>query len=195
MMHMSDSIRPRELAEILQRGEAVNLIDVRTPAEFQEIHVQGARNIPLHQLDPALIRPGSAGEPVYVICQQGGRGRQACEQLARARVARVVNVEGGTEAWVAAGLPAVRGRRTMSLERQVRVAAGSLVLIGVLLAWVVHPLFVVLSALIGAGLVFSGVTDTCGMGFVLSRAPWNLAATSPDCCASRSEPAEAEARD
>jgi hypothetical protein len=88
-------------------------------------------------------------------------------------LATVQNVEGGTEACVALGLPVVRGRQAISLERQVRITAGSLVLIGAILAWLVHPAFIALSGLIGAGLVFSGVTDTCGMGLLLARMPWN----------------------
>ena len=72
-----------------------------------------------------------------------------------------------------AGLPVVRGKKAISLERQVRIAAGSLVLLGVLLGWLVHPAFIGLSAFVGAGLVFAGVTDTCGMGMMLARMPWN----------------------
>jgi hypothetical protein len=74
---------------------------------------------------------------------------------------------------VAAGLPVVRGSKAISLERQVRMAAGSLVLLGILLAWLVHPACYGLSALVGAGLVFAGMTNTCGMGLLLARMPWN----------------------
>jgi rhodanese-related sulfurtransferase len=97
----------------------------------------------------------------------------------------VVNVEGGTLAWEAAGLPLVHGaRKAISLERQVRIAAGFLVLVGAVLAMVVHPYFAGLSAFIGAGLMFSGITDTCGMAMVLARMPWNQvkASNEPVCC-------------
>ena len=76
-------------------------------------------------------------------------------------------------ACIAAGLPVVRGKKAISLERQVRIAAGSLVVVGALLGWSVHPAFVGLSAFVGAGLVFAGITDTCGMGMILARMPWN----------------------
>ncbi|MBO0696981.1 MAG: DUF2892 domain-containing protein, partial [Zavarzinella sp.] len=89
----------------------------------------------------------------------------------------VMNVEGGTAAWAAAGLPVVRGRKAVSLERQVRIAAGLLVVLGAVLGWLVHPAFVGLSAFVGAGLVFAGVTDTCGMGMLLARMPWNRSCT------------------
>jgi hypothetical protein len=87
-----------------------------------------------------------------------------------------VNIEGGTMAWTTANLPVVRGKKTISLERQVRIAAGSLVVIGCTLGFFVHPLGYVLATFIGAGLVFAGVTDTCGMGMLLARMPWNRVA-------------------
>jgi len=121
---MSTTITPQQLASLRAQGTPIELIDVRTPAEFREIHVDFARNVPLDRLDPA--------------------------------------------SW--------RGRRTMSLERQVRIAAGSLVLVGAVLALVVHPYFAALSALVGAGLIFAGVTDTCGMALLLARMPWNQVA-------------------
>ena len=108
-----------------------------------------------------------------MICRSGSRGRQACEKILAAGFTNVVNVEGGTLAWEQAGLPVVRGKRAMSLERQVRIAAGSLVVIGTSLGAFVHPAFLGLSAFVGAGLVFAGVTDTCGMGMMLARMPWN----------------------
>jgi rhodanese-related sulfurtransferase len=95
----------------------------------------------------------------------------------------VVNVEGGTVACAAAGLPVVRGRKAVSLERQVRIAAGLLVVLGVALGWLVHPALVGLSAFVGAGLVFAGVTDTCGMGMLLARMPWNRSGKSDICTA------------
>ena len=91
----------------------------------------------------------------------------------------MLNVEGGTLAWAEAGLPVVRGKRAISLERQVRIAAGSLVLLGAILGWMVHPVFVGVSAFIGAGLVFAGITDTCGMGLLLARMPWNRVVPRP----------------
>jgi len=109
-----------------------------------------------------------------VICQSGGRATQACQQLADAGVGPVFCIEGGTAAWERAGLPVERGPgKVISLERQVRIGAGSLVLIGALLAWAVHPLFIFLPAFVGAGLIFAGVTDYCGMGILLGKMPWN----------------------
>lgn len=177
------TVTPRRLEELRSAGQAVELLDVRTPVEFREVHVPFARNVPLDRLDPAAVagqRPAPAGEPLYVICKSGGRGQKACEKLLAAGVS-AVNVEGGTQAWADAGLPVVRGKKSISLERQVRIAAGSLVLLGAVLAWLVHPGFIGLSAFVGAGLLFAGLTNTCGMGMLLARMPWNRVADGAGC--------------
>jgi rhodanese-related sulfurtransferase len=168
------TIQPREVAELLRQGKAAVFIDVRTPAEYAAVHADGARSLPLDQLNADSVARAN-GEPVYVICQSGGRASRACELLQAAGLADVYNVEGGTTAWQRAGLPVVRGegRRMISLERQVRIAAGLLVLIGVTLGWLVHPALFGQAAFVGLGLVFAGVTDWCGMGLLLSRMPWN----------------------
>ena len=180
------TISATRLAELSQAGGKIDLIDVRTPLEYREVHVEFARNVPLDQLDPAAIlqsRRDSADEPLYVVCRSGSRGQQACDKLLKAGFTNAVNVEGGTLACVAAGLPVVRGKKAISLERQVRIAAGSLVMLGVLLGWLVHPACYGLSAFVGAGLVFAGITDTCGMGLVMARMPWNRCGpTASDPC-------------
>ncbi len=174
-----ESISPIELGERIKSGHAVNVIDVRTPIEFREVHATCARNVPLDGLDPAAIAKSRNGsnEPLYVICKSGGRSKQACDKLAGAGQTNIVNVEGGTMAWERCGLPVVRGQKAMSLERQVRIAAGSLVFLGVLLSVLVHPYFIWLSGFIGAGLVFAGVTDTCAMGMMIAKMPWNQVRT------------------
>jgi rhodanese-related sulfurtransferase len=171
---MPTTITPKELASLRATGQAIELIDVRTPVEFREVHVDFARNVPLDRLDAQAIQSQRSAndQPLYVICRSGSRGKQACERLSAAGL-NVVNVEGGTQAWDAAGLPVVRGQKAISLERQVRIAAGFLVLVGAVLAMTVHPYFAGLSAFVGAGLMFAGITDTCGMAMLLARMPWN----------------------
>lgn len=174
-----NTIRPQELKVRVDQGHSVTLIDVRTPVEFREVHVPFARNLPLSELNPASLpmTPTTDG-PMYVICKSGGRGRQACERLIAAGHQNVINVEGGTSAWVDAGLPVTRGKKAISLERQVRIAAGSMVVLGVTLGAFVHDGFLGLAGFVGAGLVFAGVTDTCGMGMLLARMPWNRVRTT-----------------
>jgi rhodanese-related sulfurtransferase len=149
-------------------------IDVRTASEFDEVHINGALHHPLSDLDSAKIRELLSGKSgAILVCRSGGRARQACEKLLAAGISNVKILEGGVTAWAASGLPVVRGRKTISLERQVRIAAGSLVLIGALLGYFVSPVCIALCAFIGAGLMFSGITDTCGMAMALARMPWN----------------------
>jgi rhodanese-related sulfurtransferase len=174
------TITAKELHDNIKNGRNVQLIDVRTPAEFQEIHAATARNFPLEAFNPGDVLAQHPGpEPLYVICRSGSRGRQACEKLQAAGCQHVINVDGGTLAWDQAGLPVVRGRRTISLERQVRICAGFMALTGGVLAMLVHPGFAGLSAFVGAGLMFAGITDTCGMALILARMPWNQVKTTP----------------
>lgn len=179
------TISAHELLEMSQAGQSVDLIDVRTPAEFREVHVSFAKNRPLERLDAEAIaaeRNGSNGA-LYVICRSGTRGKQACEKLFASGIEDVVNVEGGTQACEQVGLPVVRGKKAMSLERQVRIAAGAIVLTGALLGIFVHPYWSGLAAFVGAGLIFAGVTDTCGMAMLLARMPWNqVCDTTTSCC-------------
>lgn len=170
----TSTIEPRRLHDLVQQGQRVELIDVRTPVEFREVHIPFTRNVPLDRLDPQVVRSGDAAAsgPLYVVCRSGSRAAKACEQLTAAGV-DVVNVVGGTQAWEQAGLPVHRGRKMISLERQVRIAAGSLVLVSVAVGGLVHPALYGLAAFVGAGLVFAGITDTCGMGMLLARMPWN----------------------
>ena len=170
------TITPKEFEDQRRLGRHVDLIDVRTPVEYREVHAEAARSVPLDRLDPRAVmeaRNGTKEETLYMICRSGNRGRQACEAFHAAGFANVVNVDGGTLAWEQAGLPVVRGKKAVSLERQVRIAAGSLVVLGTALGAFVHPAFLGLAAFVGAGLVFAGVTDTCGMGMILARMPWN----------------------
>lgn len=179
------TVTPNELSE-QQRQSEIDLIDVRTPVEYREVHATGAKNVPLDTLDPKQIyegRNGRSEEPIYVICRSGARGAKAAQKFIDAGFENVVNVDGGTMAWEQAGLPVRRGKKAISLERQVRIVAGSIVLIGSLLAYFLHPAFAALSGFIGAGLMFAGITDTCGMGMMLAKMPWNQVKEDFETCA------------
>ena len=164
----------QQSAELLSQKNSIPLIDVRTPAEYGSIHANGAVNHPMESLDIEKI-PFSKEQEIHLICQSGGRSMKVSQKLEAAGFTNIVNIEGGTSAWYEAGLPVVEGKKVMSLERQVRIAAGSLVVIGVAVGQFVHPGGCALSAFIGAGLVFAGVTDTCGMGMMIAKMPWNRA--------------------
>lgn len=171
------TITANELHKILQDNNSQNVIDVRTPVEFAEVHVEAAKNVPLDSLDPATLHEAhhlSIERPIYILCRSGQRATKAAGQLAKAGFPNSIVVEGGTLAWIDAGLPVKRGEaKVISLERQVRIAAGAIVLTGVLLSRFVDGNFIWLSGFVGAGLIFAGITDWCGMGLLIAKAPWN----------------------
>jgi rhodanese-related sulfurtransferase len=167
------TITPVELQKILIVQPSVSVVDVRTPVEFAEVHVPQAQSIPLDELRPESL-PLAKDQPVYLLCRSGQRATKAAEKLAKAGYVQPIVVEGGTLAWVAANLPVTRGTtKVVSLERQVRIAAGAIVFTGVLLAQFVNMHFIWLSGFVGAGLIFAGITDFCGMGLLLAKMPWN----------------------
>lgn len=171
-----NTISLNDFQRLLKAGRQLNILDVRTPAEFARVHAAGARCVPLDGLDPAAIAAArsSPNEAVYVICHSGARAAKACERFQQAGVGEVYSIEGGTAAWERAGLPVEKGKGgAISLERQVRIVAGSLVLVGSILAWTVHRDFLVIPAFVGAGLAFAGISDLCGMGMLLTKMPWN----------------------
>jgi len=174
-MPENSTITAAALGSRAGQGE-IEIVDVRTPMEFRQVHAQQASNTPLNALDPQAVmksRSQPAEEPLYVICKSGTRGAKAQQKFIDAGFTNVVNVEGGTDAWVSAALPVVRGKKTMSLERQVRIAAGFIVLVGALLGIFVHPYFAGISAFVGAGLMFAGISGSCAMGMLIARMPWN----------------------
>lgn len=172
---MAKAIMPSELQERLGRGERLRLIDVRTPAEFRSGYLHGATNVPLDRIDYRrwVDDRRTDPRPIVLLCERGSRAAQAGEALSKAGRDDAIVVEGGTRACDEAGLTIVRGRRAISMERQVRIAAGSLVLGGIGLWLTGFTIGLGLSAFVGAGLVFAGVSNTCGMALVLARMPWN----------------------
>lgn len=171
-------LRPADLARLRSQYPTTRLLDVRTPAEFDSQHIIGAYNVPLETLGEhgAEIRVGVT-DPVVLICRSGQRARKAEEALRATGMSNLHVLDGGMAAWIAAGQPVREGKRRMSLERQVRIAAGALAATGGILAVFVNPLFAVLPALVGSGLVFSGITDTCTMGTLLAQLPHNRPAS------------------
>ena len=170
------SVTAQELHRRMAAGQPACLLDVRTPGEYAAAHVHGTKLIPLDELDAAAFgreRKGD-GSPVYVLCQSGGRARRALEKLKAAGVQGCVLVEGGTQAWIDAGLPVNRGQsRVLPLMRQVQIVVGFLAAIGGLLALTVNPLFAILPLVVGSGLLFAGLTGFCGLALLLAKMPWN----------------------
>lgn len=167
-------IRPDQLDTLLRERPDVRLLDVRTSGEHESAHIRGAYNVPLDTLEEhgPEIR-AHVNEPVVLICQSGQRARQAEEALRAAGMPNLHVLDGGLNGWIAAGRPVVRGTERISLERQVRIAAGGLAATGGILALIASPLFALLPAIVGSGLVSAGLTSTCGMAMVLAKLPYN----------------------
>jgi rhodanese-related sulfurtransferase len=147
------------------------LIDVRSPAEFAAAHIPGAINIPIDQIESRL--QDLHQDEVVLICQSGQRAEMACNLLARNHPALRV-LQGGTNAWQQAGRSVVSSTQTRwSLDRQVRLGAGILILLGLSLGFLLSPAWFGLTAFVGAGLTFAGLTDICGMAIILAKLPWN----------------------
>lgn len=181
---MVNCISATQFKQLLDSGKRLEVIDVRTPVEFQSVHLTIARNFPLDRLDPATIqadRNGTAHEPLYVVCRSGARGKQACERFMAAGYENVINVEGGTSACESAGIQVVKGKKSMPINCQVQVIVGTIVIVGAALCYL-NPMWALLPGAMGAGLLFSGLTDSCVMGMMLSRMPWNQVNTAGPVC-------------
>jgi rhodanese-related sulfurtransferase len=180
------SISPAALAAVVSGGRAHELLDVRTPAEYASAHVPGARLIPLNELNAeAYLGQHRPGTPIYVLCQAGMRASNAIQQFERAGCDDCVLVEGGTQAWIDAGLSVHNGARSvLPLMRQVQITAGTISAAGAILALAVNPWFAMLPLFVGCGFIFAGITGTCGMALLLAKMPWNRQqhASSCNCC-------------
>ena len=164
-------VKPEELQGLLERGEC-ELVDVREGVEWAGGRIAGARHIPLGELER---RCGEvpAKSPVIVMCRSGKRSQQGADLLRERGLSDVRELEGGFLAWDAAGLASERDERApWALDRQVRLAAGSLIVLGLALS-LLWPPAIFLSWFVGGGLVFAALTDWCGMGLLLAKAPWN----------------------
>ena len=163
----------RQVAERLRDGRAL-LVDIREADEFARRHVKGALSRPLSAFEAAHLKVEPARDVVFT-CRSGMRTQANCDRLAAAvDGAEAFVLQGGVDAWVAAGLPVEEDRKApLELMRQVQIAAGVLVLLGVTLGFALHPAFFGLSAFVGAGLTFAGVTGFCGMARLLQSLPWN----------------------
>ncbi len=172
---MNKTITVQELRARLNSGDAIKLIDVRSAGEYAAGHVPQAMNVPLEEVDHRIA--DFHGGQVAVLCQAGTRAGIACEML-NGRHDGLLLVQGGTDAWIAEGGPVVAtsGSR-WSLERQVRLGAGVLVLIGTALAVSVNPSWIYLAMFVGGGLTFAGITNLCPMAIGLAKLPWNKAQT------------------
>lgn len=169
---MSEIVTIPTLQSLLAGRRQGLLVDVRSASEFATGHIPGAIHIPLEQVE-SRVDDVDANLPIIVICKSGQRARMAAALLRPCRPQAKV-LQGGTDAWRAAGHPLVVSCNTRwSLERQVRLGAGLLALAGALLAGLISVRWIYLAGFIGLGLTVAGLTDFCPMGILLSKMPWN----------------------
>jgi rhodanese-related sulfurtransferase len=175
-MHMN----PQAAAALVRADATVRILDVRTASEFENGHIAGAYNVPLDQLNEHAPEIRAAAGPVILVCQSGQRAQKADALLRAAGMSNVRVLAGGMQAWLAAGQPVRRVRARISLERQVRIVAGAIAATGSFVALFAWPQAAWIPALIGSGLLFAGVSDTCAMGMLLAKLPYNRGAATCD---------------
>lgn len=183
-MSTTTSIHPADLRERFTTSAeqpAPRLIDVRTPAEYESGHIPGSVNVPLDVVSASArkLRDRLGDQDVVLVCRSGQRAAQARQHLADAGLASTWVLSGGVAGWDAAGGDLNRGRQVWDLERQVRFAAGSLVLTGVL-GSLLAPRLKWLAGFVGGGLMVAGATNTCAMGTAIAKLPWNRPRTAGD---------------
>lgn len=172
-------MKPIELSTLLASAP-IRLLDVRTPAEFENGHISGAYNVPVDHLHEHAAEIRAARGTVVLICQSGQRAQRAERLLQSAGMANVQVLDGGISEWRARGFPVARIRARVSLERQVRMTAGAIAALGSFAALTLSPLFALVPAAVGSGLLIAGATDTCTMGLLLARLPYNRATAACD---------------
>jgi rhodanese-related sulfurtransferase len=173
----STTIHPSELRQLRQEDPNIRILDVRTGAEFESVHIPGSFNVPLDTLAEHVRRVADLDRPVILVCQSGGRATTAQEKLNTAGKTNLRVLEGGMGSWLTSGGEVVKGDEKWALERQVRGVAGSMVLASIL-ASLKFPKARFLAGGVGFGLLFSAVTNTCAMGVVLGKLPYNR---GPEC--------------
>ncbi|MEA5551896.1 rhodanese-like domain-containing protein [Anabaena cylindrica UHCC 0172] len=153
--------------------QKIQLIDVREPSEYAAEHIPDAQLLPLSKFQPEQVS-STQGKEIIIYCQSGNRSNQAAQKLVNSGFTEFKQLEGGITAWKQSGYPTkINKNAPISLMRQVQIAAGSLVFIGTILSAFVSPWFLILTGFVGAGLVFAGVTNTCAMGMLLAKLPYN----------------------
>lgn len=171
-MSLLSKIDPPSLHSRLQAGNVV-LIDIREPAEFAREHIRGARLVPLGSID-AHDFDAERDKTAVFTCRSGNRTAMNASRLLAKGFREAFVLDGGLDAWKKAGLPVhFDAKAPLDMQRQVQIVAGGLALLGALLAWFVHPAFILLSGFVGAGLMTAGITGFCGMARLLAVMPWN----------------------
>ena len=166
-------ISPKNALELVKGNSQVKLLDVRSALEFSQVHIKDSINAPIDMLSAKLIELSRAKQSYVVLCRTGNRSPMAADMIIQSGIHGVKVMQGGMIRWQKEGLPVVKGEGGISLERQVRIIAGGLILSGILLSWFAHWSFIFISIFISCGLVYAGLSDNCLMGMLLMKLPYN----------------------
>ncbi|MBF0492151.1 MAG: rhodanese-like domain-containing protein [Deltaproteobacteria bacterium] len=172
METISKTIRAQDFLQLKQK-DSCTILDVRNPDEFSACHLPGAINLPLDSIEKGLLSIIPRDKTLYLICQSGVRSERARKILEGQGFSNTLCIEGGISECSKVPGAVVKISSRLPLMRQVQIAAGSLVVLGILLSKIVHPAFLFLSLFVGTGLVFAGVSGFCGMAILLEKMPWN----------------------
>lgn len=168
-----ERILPRDALALVEKDPQVKLLDVRSVLEFSQVHIKDSINVPIDMLSDKINEISQSKQSYIVFCRTGNRSSMAADMLMHSGIHGVKVMEGGITRWQSEGLSVIKGEGGMSLERQVRFIAGSLVLFGIIMAWLVHWSFVFISVFVSCGLIYAGLTDNCLMGTLLMKLPYN----------------------
>lgn len=166
-------LSPSELDRLRKDHPTLRVLDVRTPTEFDAVHIPGAYNVPLDSLAEHGEEIRALDAPVVLVCQTGGRARRAEEALRGGGIPSLHVLEEGMQGWIASGQPVRRGAARMSIDRQVRLLAGGICGLGGIAALLLHPGFALIPALVGTALSVAAAIDSCLLGMLLARLPYN----------------------
>jgi glyoxylase-like metal-dependent hydrolase (beta-lactamase superfamily II)/rhodanese-related sulfurtransferase len=168
-----EMISPRDASSLLKQDPQAKILDVRSALEFSQVHIEHSLNIPIDMISAKINELSQSRQNYLVLCHTGNRAAMAADMLIQSGIHTVKVMEGGIIRWQKEKLPVIKGQGGMSLERQVRLIAGSLVLLGIMMSWRLHWAFIFVSVFVSSGLIYAGLTDNCLMGMLLMKLPYN----------------------
>ena len=168
-----EMISPKAASVLASQDAQVKFLDVRSVLEFSQAHIKDSINLPIDMLVMKVNELSQAKQSYIVLCRTGNRSSMAADMLIQSGIHSVKVMDGGITAWQKEGLALVKGEGGISLERQVRIMAGSIVLLGILLSWFICPWFIGISIFVACGLIYAGLTDNCMLGMLLLKLPYN----------------------
>jgi glyoxylase-like metal-dependent hydrolase (beta-lactamase superfamily II)/rhodanese-related sulfurtransferase len=168
-----EMISPRDASSLLKQDTQTKILDVRSALEFSQVHIEHSLNIPIDMISAKINELSQSKQNYLVLCHTGNRAAMAADMLIQSGIHTVKVMEGGIIRWQKEKLPVIKDQGGMSLERQVRLIAGSLVLLGIMMSWLLNWAFIFVSVFVSSGLIYAGLTDNCLMGMLLMKLPYN----------------------